>query len=145
MLAGKIFTFGNDISHRDSSGTARTLYDRSTDTLGNSSTNVTARDSGRHEFSRSMAAKVVVGKCSPVADLVSHGPPACGWRHQLQCRRQSVRALLHWSHRQHKRKQFHSVNDLRTTYPSSFTKIAQLTNSLSFLTAALETLVMWRK
>ena len=38
----KDFYLGNDISHRDSSGTARTLYDRSTDTLGNSSTNVTA-------------------------------------------------------------------------------------------------------
>ncbi len=38
----KDFYLGNDISHRDSSGTARTLYDRSADTLGNSSTNVTA-------------------------------------------------------------------------------------------------------
>ena len=38
----KDFYLGNDISHRDSGGTARTLYDRSTDTLGNSSTNVTA-------------------------------------------------------------------------------------------------------
>ena len=38
----KDFYLGNDISHRDSGGTARTLYDRSADTLGNSSTNVTA-------------------------------------------------------------------------------------------------------